>query len=259
MVSRKHWQEYQEGPGIYRIEFSSYRWFFDFIQTELLDYKTYVYRGQRDPTWPLESTLDRKFRLKKIARTKNNTSIHLNRFKLACRGRIGSSFAKEEDESEWWAIGQHYGLATPLLDWSESPFVALFFAFDDSIQSSTTSRIVYAVAQGAISIFKKENRKKGSDNYVDIIRPKSGDNSRLVNQGGLFLSMPPNSDLESYIKSNVDKKTDEMDLIKFIIPDVKREIVMRYLNRMNINHLTLFPDLIGASIHSNMALMIDKY
>lgn len=35
-----------------------------------------------------------------------------------------------DNDFEWLFLGQHYGMLTPLLDWSEDPLVALFFALD---------------------------------------------------------------------------------------------------------------------------------
>jgi len=260
MAGKKHWTVSKTSPGIFSITFTNFRWFFDYIHSELLDYTGYVYRGQRDSSWLIESSLDRKFKSIRTKRTDQKTKNHLQNFQSATRGRLDYSKFDNQNENEWWAVGQHYGLATPLVDWSESPFVCLYFAFEEEYKSTSKYRSVYAISQGFINNIKKDKISNKITNYIEVVKPKNGDNGRLVNQRGLFLSMPVNEDLESYAKNNiVDPNIDDMYLLKFLIPDVDREMILKYLNRMNINKLTLYPDLIGVSEYTNAKLEISKY
>lgn len=255
------WSQVSFDNGLGTIQLSSWRSFSDYVNQELLDYTTYIYRGQGYSSWELESTIDRVVRFPKSPKR----ATHLRKFQLAVRGRRGPNPPDFDDENEWWALGQNHGLLTPLLDWTESPFVALFFAMVNARSEKGTNCCVWALSEDTAFIKSLEIQSdetiepiEGRKPIVEIIRPMSDENSRLVSQRGLFTRSPNNVDIEEWIKEHYEGEN-VMQLIKIVIP--KKEVVkcLRYLNRMNINHATLFPDISGASHFCNMELQIKDY
>jgi hypothetical protein len=230
---------------------------FNNLFNQIIDYPHYVWRGQKDASWVLEPTLNRI--IKDIEGDLDNIiKKHLENFKYATRGRRGSNPKLDLTDDEWWALGQHNGLATPFLDWTTSPFVAAFFAFSEENSDEVEYRSIYALHQTR-TIKKSNELKDKHKEVIEFIKPFTDDNPRLVNQSGLFSKGPVSQDLEKWIAAQFIDDKRSVVLIKIRIPTTERLTFLKALNRMNINHLTLFPDIIGSSIYSNMALRIAKY
>lgn len=273
--------------GVGEVRFHKWQHFGTFINQVMLDHDSYVWRGQRRDDWQLDTTLSRL--MKKSANPDPYTfqETHLNQFKEASRGRRGPNPPTLDNDNEWWALGQHHGLATPLLDWTASPFVAAFFAFHELALDKTKYRVVYGLHRASVEE-KVENlikarkekgeaaRKQAEANgnplnglalafnsatpapEIEFIRPRSDENQRLLAQGGLFTRQRKSTGLHTWIAQNF-VGDDRYRLIRLMIPDSDREEALRMLNRMNINHATLFPDLTGASDFCNVSRQINAY
>ncbi|GAA4861325.1 FRG domain-containing protein [Luteimonas vadosa] len=262
MAKTPRWKQVSYADGFMHIRLSSWKYFHDYIRQEFLDFPNYVWRGQRDAIWPLETSLDRALRGTPVSGRPALVRRHFGKFKLASRGRRGSNPQKIESENEWWAIAQHNGMATPLLDWTESPFVALYFAFHKDTSPASGERAVWALGGGEIT--KINRRIKASHTgddppILEYIRPSQDENARLVAQGGLFTKTPLQITVDKWVTSNFTSTSGEACLVKISIPTADRPQCLRTLNRMNINHLSLFPDLFGAGAHCNAALQIKGY
>lgn len=265
MARTSRWTKGITKDGVLEFKLSSWKYFSDFINQEMLEYTNYVYRGHANYQWKLEPTIDRIIK----SPTSTKRDIHLNKFKFETRGRRGSNPATLESENDWWALGQHHGLHTPLLDWTESPFVALYFAASAAQKEKTNQMAVFSLFQNGVivinDIIKKDETIESINNHiptVKLVRPLSDENSRLVSQRGLFTRGPNNIDLETWVQKYsplVSNAGSIAFLIKISIPTTGLNKCLSYLNRMNINHSTLFPDLTGASEFCNKHLLINKY
>lgn len=92
----------------------------------------YVWRGQRkdeDHDWFLWSKFDRDVQSKGELDRANKLKCQLDNFKMEMNKSHPNVLP--QDDVDIWALGQHYGLKTTLLDWTLSPYIAAYFAFEE--------------------------------------------------------------------------------------------------------------------------------
>lgn len=239
-----------------------------------------VFRGHRRFDWGLMPTLARIPESGIIDRPLADSQLEY--FKRAVRGRLTDNMlVLDGEEDELWSVGQHHGLMTPLLDWTYSPYVALFFAFqkeDSEEEKDNPYRAIYVLNKTFVS----------NDELCPEIRmfePKKDDHGRLVNQAGLFTFSPYDSTIENKLADTlanenfpddelraatrrVDEAGDVVEdaeaqviakyICKVYIKNEDREGCMRNLRRMNVHHASLFPDLIGASEYCNLLVAEER-
>lgn len=256
----------------------SWREFADLLECNFFNRSDtqFVFRGHRRADWALMPTLARIPRNNII--TSDLANMQLERFKMAVRGRMRDvALVEVGQEDELWSVGQHHGLMTPLLDWTYSPYVALFFAFqkeDSEDELDNEYRAVYVVNKTFLKEYQDETT-------IRVVEPRKDHHGRLVNQAGLFTFSPYDSTIESrlvdYLSGDESpddrlkravletetvspaRSEDEAEILAGYICKIyirndgkEREACVRHLRRMNVHHASLFPDLIGASDYCNI-------
>lgn len=228
----------------------------------------FVYRGHANADWLLESSLERVIGTgwsEEFAKKFEEFSLNefMSKFHL-----YDSENIQPTSKLAWLSLMQHYGVPTRLLDFTASPYVALYFALEAYNPLTAPNFAVFALDYSAImersisviasrdGSFKETRqslRQKQDEVFDDIVDRFAYDiawvteptqlNVRLDKQSGSFVlsgnrSLKIADVLDSSVYSGVS-------VYKLIINNALYTGVYALLRKMNINSKSLYGDLDG--------------
>jgi hypothetical protein len=107
----------------------------------------WIYRGQSEGAWGLETALERTFRFTAPERRGDPLRVERGiqrRFMDRATAYL-SRVPDEHDELSWLTLMQHYGAPTRLLDWTKSPLIGLYFAYENEPPPGSESRALWGL------------------------------------------------------------------------------------------------------------------
>jgi hypothetical protein len=217
----------------------------------------WIYRGQADRTPVLRPKAGRpEFYLPATDYwiEQKQSSSDLGRFTAWREQAIAFCDTLPENDFECLSYAQHYGMATRLLDWTNNPLVALFFAVERQ-----------PGVDGAVFFYRPNlwiDPEKIRMIDVPIVagyRPRPFDRRVLV-QGAVFTYHPDPRQIPEV--SNADREEmdeqesaavfpDGVDLVIVRVTARAKPFLQRQLAAVGISRKTLFPDLEGLSAYIN--------
>lgn len=225
----------------------------DQFQNEQFSRGRFLFRGQGGASWELSSNFDRWFQGYGGERS----------IKAKVADQLLDGFLKEceledipkhvrDDKVLMLSLAQHNGLPTRLLDWSESPYVAAFFAFSGHIRHGKPNEqdVAIWVLDSTLEIW---NSQFG----CEIVSVPSFGNERIRNQHGRFSYLKaPYDSLEEYV-SQFPGGTGA--LRKYLIPVHEASKAMADLDSMGLNHSRIYPGLSGNAKAAEVRVILDMY
>ena len=222
------------------------------------DYEYNLYRGHsKVKEYKLISTIDReilKYPIEKDMIVKEQLRRVLLNFILEdFKIKLKKCYDKIDFESDEqiWALGQHYGLKTPYLDWSKDFFIAAFFS---SVDNANHDGCIYILNTKLINeINNKIKLQVPDNNYSDlrIINKPDIFNSRQSMQKGCFTLIPSGISVDSWIDTFKEYKS-KLVLKRIIIPKNLKNEVINFLYGADTDYSKIYPDIQGICMSSNL-------
>lgn len=250
-VDLQDWQAFEQALVVLRDEYAR-------LQTDNSGkVSSLLFRGQSNACWHLETTLERNaprflkafdyYRRVHSAKsqieavTGNAWDIQEPPDYEKSLGDLWTSGRFEPHTYEYIAYLRHHGFPSPLLDWSRSPHIAAFFAFNHASKPSLRVAI-YAFIEYV-------NFKSSSSNQPRIVGcgPYVRAHRRHFLQQSQYTTCTVHLSGECHYAShesvfaNAHPGHDSQDLLwKFTIPATERLKVLQLLDSFNLNAFSLF-------------------
>ncbi|WP_426509568.1 FRG domain-containing protein [Dactylosporangium sp. McL0621] len=223
----------------------------EFIDADSYRHDAYLFRGMRSPRWQLESSFDRTFRHVEPDRRTQVFDDLVATFREACRD-YGLPAELCDDDRRLIALGQHHGLPTRLLDWTSSPYIAAFFAYQEAFAEADA-----ADSHVVLWVLHRRSPMWSGVYDVEIVAAPSHENARARNQAGYYtLSRSPFNCLEEVVIRCTDVTGVALTRVLLPLDDVRTALAD--LDLMGISALRLFPDLTGAATACKIRMLLEQ-
>lgn len=216
----------------------------NWVANKAKEKKFYWYRGQADATWTLKTTFHREA---------DKTGMKMADYLTLVEGEVHYQLCSRlneririEDQFEYasyLALLRNHGFPTPILDWTLSPYVGAYFAFRECNSEPDCKRVRIFVFDCDLwtKTYKQPTDLRDPNMYVSVIRPYAKYNPRQLAQNTVY-TVTNVTDVGEYM---VMLKQRESFLYYFDFPSTIKKDIMRELDLMGINEMTLFPDIDG--------------
>lgn len=212
-----------------------------------------IFRGQSSSNWSLQTTLERyvggAYSQKKYEKLLYKFWCAVNSFtdkrwdfKTGTTSKAGSDLFFDIGNYEFLVYARHHGFPSPLLDWTKSLYVALYFAFADCNEKSGEKVAIFSYIESL-----KGGMKTGwvGNAKIDLLGPYVSTHKRhFMQQAQYTCAIKPEENQWTYVSHEdvlASQGNSDQDVIyKLLLPSSIKLDVMRELSKMNINAFTLF-------------------